>query len=136
MKLPVSFFESITFLLLIGSLAGNVLANKLDPSAESVRQKSRGRKALMRSLQGRSNQHSSDRWGHAKPHKGQHTPSCEDTPPQEINAPKENVWYGLTDDGGCCEVAVWSTRVEPYCIGERRGVGQHHVGTELILFLL
>ncbi|KAI9375379.1 copper amine oxidase [Aspergillus egyptiacus] len=105
MKLPFSLSGGITSLLLIGSLAGDVLATKLDHSAEKVRQKSRGRKALMRSLYGRSNQHPSERWDKIK-HPGKPVPLCDDTPPQEINAPKENVWYGLTDDETAA-VAKW-----------------------------
>ncbi|KAL3467115.1 copper amine oxidase [Aspergillus heterothallicus] len=106
MKLPFSLSGGITSLLLIGGLAGDVLANKLDKSAQAVRQKNRGRKALMRSLESRSNQHPSDRWDYGKPPNGHSTPTCEDTPPQEINAPKENVWYGLTDDETAA-VAKW-----------------------------
>jgi primary-amine oxidase len=105
MKLPFSLFGGITSLLLIGSLAGDVLANKLDKSAQAVRQKNRGRRALMRSLESRSNQHPSDRWD-GKPPTGESASACEDTPPQEINAPKENVWYGLTDDE-TADVAKW-----------------------------
>ncbi|KAL2800214.1 copper amine oxidase [Aspergillus keveii] len=105
MKLPFSLSGGITSLLLIGCLAGDVLANKLDKSAQAVRQKNRGRRALMRSLESRSNQHPSDRWD-GKPPTGESASACEDTPPQEINAPKENVWYGLTDDE-TADVAKW-----------------------------
>ncbi|KAL2843196.1 copper amine oxidase [Aspergillus pseudodeflectus] len=105
MKLPFSLSGGITSLLLIGSLAGDVLANKLDKSAQTVRQKNRGRRALMRSLESRSNQHPSDRWN-GKPPNEESALTCEDTPPQEINAPKENVWYGLTDDE-TADVAKW-----------------------------
>jgi primary-amine oxidase len=105
MKLPFSLSGGITSLLLIGSLASDVLANKLDKSAQAVRQKNRGRRALMRSLESRSNQHPNDRWD-GKPPTGESASTCEDTPPQEINAPKENVWYGLTDDE-TADVARW-----------------------------
>ncbi|KAL4785483.1 copper amine oxidase [Aspergillus varians] len=102
MKLPFSLPGGIASLLLIGSLVGDVLANKLDPSAELVRQKSRGRKALMRSLQGRSSQAPD----YSKIHKARSESLCEDSAPQEINAPKENVWYGLTGDETAA-VANW-----------------------------
>ncbi|KAJ0417471.1 copper amine oxidase [Aspergillus carlsbadensis] len=105
MKLPFSLSGGITSLLLIGSLAGDVLANKLDKSAQAVRQKNRGRKALMRSLESRSNQYPNDRWD-GKPPNGESASTCEDTPPQEIDAPKENVWYGLSDDE-TADVAKW-----------------------------
>ncbi|KAL4917168.1 copper amine oxidase [Aspergillus aurantiobrunneus] len=103
MKLPFSLSGGIASLLFIGNLAGDVFANKLDPSADLVRQKSHGRKAQMRSLYGRANQHTPD---HRIPHRRQYVSPCEDTSPQQINAPKENVWYGLTDDETAA-VARW-----------------------------
>ncbi|KAL4924490.1 copper amine oxidase [Aspergillus undulatus] len=103
MKLPFSSAGGIASLLLIGSFAGDVLANKLDPSAERVRQKGHGRKAQMRSLFGRSHQHSTS---YGKGYEDQYSSPCEDTPPQEIKAPKYNVWYGLTDDE-TADVAKW-----------------------------
>ncbi|KAL5051698.1 hypothetical protein BDW71DRAFT_202849 [Aspergillus fruticulosus] len=102
MKLPFPFPGGIA-LLLIGSLAGDVLATKLDPSRDLVRQKSRGRKNQLRSFVGRSNQHITHQ---AKAYACQYASPCQDTPPQKINAPKENVWYGLTDDE-TANVAKW-----------------------------
>ncbi|KAL4959101.1 copper amine oxidase [Aspergillus stella-maris] len=100
MKLPIALPGAISSLLLIGSLAGDAFANKLDPSAQRVREKNHGRKAQMRSLHSRSYQHSS------QPYKRHSSASCEETPPQEINAPKDNVWLGLTDDE-TADVAKW-----------------------------
>ncbi|KAL4790421.1 copper amine oxidase [Aspergillus venezuelensis] len=100
MKLPIALPGAISSLLLIGSLAGDTFANKLDPSAQRVREKNHGRKAQMRSLHSRSYQHIS------QPYKRRSSTSCEETPPQEINAPKDNVWLGLTDDE-TADVAKW-----------------------------
>ncbi|KAL4749209.1 hypothetical protein BDW72DRAFT_195030 [Aspergillus terricola var. indicus] len=102
MKLPLSFTGGIA-LLLVGSLAGDVVATKLDPSRDLVRQKSRGRKNQMRSLVGRSYQHITHQ---SRAYANQYASPCQATPPQEINAPKENVWYGLTDDE-TADVAKW-----------------------------
>jgi primary-amine oxidase len=102
MKLPLSFSGGIA-LLLVGSLAGDVVATKLDPSRDLVRQKSRARKNQMRSLVGRSSQHITHQ---SRAYANQYASPCQATPPQEINAPKENVWYGLTDDE-TADVAKW-----------------------------
>ncbi|KAL5003358.1 copper amine oxidase [Aspergillus recurvatus] len=76
-------------LLLIGSLAGDALATRLDPSPDLVRQKSRGRKNQMRSLVSRSAQHITHQ---SRAYASRYASPCQDTPPQEIDAPKENLY--------------------------------------------
>ncbi|KAF9886523.1 hypothetical protein FE257_011430 [Aspergillus nanangensis] len=73
----------VASLLLLGSLVGDVLARPRLDNAELVR-RGRGRKGLMRSLEGRS---------HPK-----HAKTCDDTPAKAVDAPKENAWHGLSGD--------------------------------------
>lgn len=82
MKISLST-PGVASLLLLGCLTGDVLARPKPDPADMLR-RTRGRKGLMRSLEGR---------GHPKD-----PPACADTPAKKIKAPKHNLWHGLSGD--------------------------------------